>query len=465
VLVLVLALVLAFDGLGACLVCIIGVGPAAFGFVIAGKIMGLSANLVFSLARFFRLYFRAWWDEVIGSRNDAREFRMTAKRAVVLVFLGWLLPSLIVWNHVGLFLDDVFFPKWKEQAVEKPVFIIGNARSGTTWTHRVLAQDTASFTSPCLWEIMFAQSVTWRVLFYRIGRFDMKFGRPLSRIAKWLDKILLGQLSLHPMSLWYVEEDEWLLLNIGTCQLAALLFPMVDSFHDLIHFDDALSKTDRGVIMGYYRECIQRHLYATVYITKQKHFAKTGRHITKKIKPPRYLAKNPVFTLRLKGIFEVFPDANVVVMVRDPSKAIPSMVSYISSWWAVFASPTTRYPNKKNLTDMCSLHYTYPVDFRRTEPAIANRICFMHYELCVADLTKSFSALYAFLGLNMTGGMAAILDHEAILAQRYTSAHEYNIQELCGQSEQEFIEKHRLVYELYPGYARRSRRKQSIPSF
>ncbi|CAK8996924.1 Putative ZDHHC-type palmitoyltransferase 5 (Zinc finger DHHC domain-containing protein 5), partial [Durusdinium trenchii] len=389
-------------------------------------------------------------DKDSGDQAPGFEFELSAKRVAVLVALGAAIPALIVWNVSGCCwrCED-----WREEEVEKPVFIVGNARSGTTWVHRVLTLDTEQFTAPKLWEILFAQSVTWRVMFHRLGRLDEAVGRPAATSLWALNEMIFGAESrMHQFSLWDAEEDEWLMANISACQLLALLFPLIDDFRDLIYFDSTLSKPERLLIMGYFRTCVQRHLYAHRHLEDLRHRGLSGRNGSRARRPLRYLSKNPTFTLRMKTLLEVFPDCSVVVMVRDPYNAIPSMVSYIAHCWATFASPTTPYPFKAELTGMCSLHYSYPVGVSRANSDFAARVCFVHYELCIQDLANSFMDLYAQLGLPITGRMAGVLAREAVAVKGFRSNHAYSLQDTCGQTEEEFVEKHQAAFQLYPAY-------------
>ena len=49
--------------------------------------------------------------------------------------------------------DDLLYPDWREQKIKAPLFIVGNARSGTTFAHRVLASSSSSFTYFRTWEV------------------------------------------------------------------------------------------------------------------------------------------------------------------------------------------------------------------------------------------------------------------------------------------------------------------------
>lgn len=63
-------------------------------------------------------------------------------------------------------LDRLVYPQVADQPIDRPIFIVGNPRSGTTFLHRLLlgAGDTAAFE---LWEMMFP-AITARKLLGRI---------------------------------------------------------------------------------------------------------------------------------------------------------------------------------------------------------------------------------------------------------------------------------------------------------
>ena len=101
------------------------------------------------------------------------------------------------------------------------VFIIGNARSGTTWLHRAVTaskdgNDTASndtfFTTMLTWEIFFAASVTWRKLFILLHKLDGLIGSPVFSIIRFVDTTCFGSITIHPVGLFKAEEDEWIMM-------------------------------------------------------------------------------------------------------------------------------------------------------------------------------------------------------------------------------------------------------------
>lgn len=247
---------------------------------------------------------------------ERHQFKITLKRVVLFWTFSVAIVGMMIWNHIGFLLDNIFFPDWHKQDVNEPLFIIGNPRSGTTWAHRLIALDEELFTSMKTWEIMFAASVTWRHIFFALYKFDKKYLKSfflsaLDYSGNWLAR----DCKLHHVGLFEHEEDEWIMIHIFLSQLVLLAFPVGGALlYPLVEFDnfsfDMIPSATRKSIMLYYKDCVRRHMYFH--------------------KRPKFLSKNPPFTMRLESLCMVFPDARFLCLVRDPLQCVPSMISYIS---------------------------------------------------------------------------------------------------------------------------------------
>lgn len=255
-------------------------------------------GLLPSLYRTFFLMVHVLYIELFSGQT---QFRFTLKRICIYFILFCALPVLIVWNHVGLYLDDILFDDWRACEIDRPLFIVGNARSGTTWFHGlitnidnvdVIYEDTSTstdssplrFTTFRTWEILFAVSITWKLLLHRAHALDKSYlGGAMVRTLALIEDRLLGDTSMreryvHPIGLMNAEEDEWLMMHIGCSQLILFFFPLGSALlHPLIMFDDneddtsssdsgssgsaQLSASTRRMVFAYYRDCVRRHVY------------------------------------------------------------------------------------------------------------------------------------------------------------------------------------------------------------
>lgn len=322
-------------------------------------------------------------------RKNTSAFRVSFRRILIFVTVTATVTLLLIWNHVGFILDDIFFRSWRYQSVGRPLFLIGNARSGTTWLHRLITHDSDNFTTLKTWEILFAVSITWRWLFHTLFWLDSTllcgawFG-----VISIFDSYLFGSVKVHPIGLLEAEEDEWLMVYICMSQLILFFYPMGGAVLDpVINFDfspsgdgsDLLESKVRQQILLFYKQCVQRHMY---------YYAVLHAGNTQKRKPLIFVSKNPAFTLRIPSIYNAFPEARIVCLLRDPTQSIPSMISYIAIVWRTFAEPNQKYPKAKDLLGFCEAHYLFPLEHLREDKHPVHQWAFVSYHHLVSDLQK-----------------------------------------------------------------------------
>jgi len=56
---------------------------------------------------------------------------------------------------VGELFDYLFYYKYKQTNLSKPVFLIGHPRSGTTFLHKFILKNCTEFKGMYLWEMIF----------------------------------------------------------------------------------------------------------------------------------------------------------------------------------------------------------------------------------------------------------------------------------------------------------------------
>lgn len=200
-------------------------------------------------------------------------------------------------------LDHVLAPGFKRVPIDRPVFLLGNPRSGTTFVHRFLlhTEQLAAFE---LWEMLFPAVTARRLLGGLVGH--MAPFNPAQYHSS----------DAHETSLRDVETDDALaFLQFLDGPFAWAYF---DAWHDTFgspacraKFDPALeSPRDKERLYRYLEASWRRNLYA-----KQR---------------PRVVAKSSLFSLRAPELVERYPDCKLVYLVRDPLATIPSGMSLIT---------------------------------------------------------------------------------------------------------------------------------------
>jgi hypothetical protein len=340
-------------------------------------------------------------------------------------YLVFPLFMLVIWT--GLALDHLLFPGFRRRRLEAPVFITGNPRSGTTFLHRLLARDRR-FTTLEMWQILFAPSITARKVVTAVAAFDRRLGGLLHRRREHLENTWHELNTMHRVSLDEPEEDDYLLLHIWSALTTGLSAGVLEDALPYTYFDSAVPPDRRHRIFEFYRRCLQRHLHTIG--------AEEGR---------RYLAKNPALCPKLETLFEHFPDARVVYLVRSPLEMIPSYLSMMEFSWRAVGLPTEdrdsdghgdgdrlrgdlRTALREYLLEMATHWYRHPLEVLDRAPT--GRTCVVRYDDLVTDPEASVRRIYQELELEVTAELAAVLRRAAAGARRYHSRHDYSLEEL-----------------------------------
>jgi hypothetical protein len=295
----------------------------------------------------FSLFWRVTARSVFRSANT--HGALTRKRVIFLLLFYTFWPAMAIFTWACFLLDDLFFPAYRKQPVEKPLFILGNFRSGSTFLHRLLTRDARTFTSLRTWDIFLMPSITQRRLCHGLARFDAWLGGPAMKMVKRFDARFFGRVPIHKISLFEPEEDEMILMYAWSSFFVGFLFPFLDELPPYQFFDSAIPRAERQCIMGFYRSCLQRHLYAT-----------GGRY---------FLAKNPVFSAKIETLLELFPDARIVYLVRNPLDMLPSTLSWLSYAWHVSSDPQEQYPYRDEVLALTKYWYDHPLKVLDEKPS------------------------------------------------------------------------------------------------
>lgn len=374
----------------------------------------------------FSLLFRVACKSLFKTRGT--HARLTPKRLFFLAGIALFYCSVEIASWIGFFLDTILFPGYRRQAVRQPVFIIGPPRSGTTFLQRLLAEDEGRFSSMKSWEIMLAPSVTQKKLFAALGRLDSLCGSPLYRLARAAETRMFKKFStFHPISFFEAEEDGMILLHIFSSANAFFLLPFAEELWPYFVFDEQLPAAQRRRILGFYKRCVQNHLYA---FGADKIF----------------LSKNPLFSAMIQSLDEVFPDAKFIYLARTPLETVPSTISMVSSYFCTVMSPLEPYPYLNEQLELLSLYYTYPLQQLKNLPPDRQHI--IRYTALVEHTAQTVSDLCAAFGLPMSPAYRQLLESKQAKTQRHTSTHVYSLEKM-GLTRDAVVKKYAAVFDRF----------------
>jgi len=338
-----------------------------------------------------------------------------------------LVPGLYLIHSAFFFLDKILFPGLWFQKIEKPIFIVGHARSGTTLVSRLLAYDSERFNYFLYWE-MFFPSLTQKKIIRALGVLDRlvlnKFF--FNKLKAWDDKTFGPYRHIHNMGLWVPEEDDFVMNVTFFAAYWQLPAPLMDT-NDIFYLDKKPSAQRRRV-MNTFKECVRRQLYLN------------GGNKT-------HLSKNPVYSGRVGSILEAFPDARIVVNMRDPLECVPSNLKLMEGNYQGKGWELADYAESLKVLDEMSYDcFHIPKKVLQKNPQTPSMV--VDYRELVAHPRATIEKLYQTLGLPMTDNYAAILQERDSKSKKHSTNHSYSAKEFG----MDVGKLHRELAEFYEEY-------------
>lgn len=336
-------------------------------------------------------------------------------RNKVLLKLLLVTPLLTVFHTSCFLLDYVFFPALWRQQVIKPVFIVGHARSGTTLMHRLLAADGERFSYFYYWE-MFFPALTQRALVRALGFLDRKLLRGIIEkyLQAWDEKTFGSYRHIHEQGLWIPEEDQFVMHAAFLSQQWTVEMPLMHEV-DFFHIDELPARRKKRW-MHHYQECVKRQLLHN-----------GGAKV--------HLSKNPSMSGWVNALLETFPDARIVVMVRDPIQCIPSALKMMEgSWKARQWRPEQYAESLAAMTQISFESYRLPAQALVQRPATAH--CFVDYRELIANPKQTVEQVYKALGLTLSEEYSSYLSKQQEREKKHTSKFKYKLQDFAVTANQ-----------------------------
>lgn len=264
------------------------------------------------------------------------------------------------------------YPEIAHQSVDRPMFICGLPRTGSTLLHRLLAEDPANRV-PRAWEIDNPvpppDAVTYKT--------DPRI-RQVERRLAILNFLAPSFRTIHNLSAKSPEECIQLMANdfTGIYFLVALDLPSYRRWfydQDLTHAY-RLHKRQLQLLQFRYRGT-------------------------------RWVLKAPQHLTGLQSLLKVYPDACVVQLHRDPLKAVPSCVSLIATMRSAFydnVQPNT--VGDEWLTDLArSVQRGMQARVcAKANPACSARFIDLHYRDLVEQPLLAVRQIYDTFGYELT---------------------------------------------------------------
>jgi hypothetical protein len=177
---------------------------------------------------------------------------------------------------------------------------------------------------------------------------------------------------------------------------------------DFYHLDREPERKRRRV-QRFYADCIRRQLHLNG--------------------PDRiHLCKAPHFAGRVASLIESFPDAGIVVTMRNPHETIPSLLKLVKVGYQLRGWDEPRMARSLAVLAHQSFHtYAHPLEVLAKNPETKHAI--VDYRDLVAEPKRAVAEVYEALGLPLTSAFEAVLDDEQKRARKHESGHSYSLAE------------------------------------
>ena len=251
-------------------------------------------------------------------------------------------------------------PAILQEAIDRPIFITGLPRSGTTFLHTLLAQDPANRV-PLSWQTIYPYPLARDVGHDgRVARVDQQF--------RLFERLSPGVGSLHPLAASTPQE---------CTEITAHVFQSLR--FDTTHFVPSYQQWLIG----------EGHLAAFRF---HKRFL---QHLQHQMGKGQWVLKCPDHVFTLEAIKQVYPDARFVFVHRDPLSVLPSVAKLTE----LLRAPFTRKLDRHQIGQQVSERWIEGAGLIASDVEAADRIFHVHYRALITEPVKTVADLYAHFGL------------------------------------------------------------------
>lgn len=196
-----------------------------------------------------------------------------------------------------------------------------------------------------------------------------------------------------------------------------------------------------------YTEWFQKRDMTSTYEYHRYQLQYLGYHF----KGKQWVLKAPVHLLFLKYLFKVYPDAQVLHMHRDPLKVIPSMSSLVVISRGIHSDHVSEIETADQLLKLMSHNISQSVAYRESQAS--GQILDISFSELIKDTMTTVGNIYKWLGVDFTPAtetaMSNWLDKSKL--RQEGEPHQYSLDQF-GLNETRIRDCFTQYYERYTNY-------------
>lgn len=318
-------------------------------------------------------------------------------------------------------LADVWKQNWgalEAERIEKPVFIVGMPRSGSTFLHELLAEHP-EYRAPRVWEVMF----------------------PVASVQGG-----------HRENARRIHQAEWCLWWFRRlAPRADAVYPMraltpheCVAIHSYTFLSEEFISTVR---IPAYEAFVHSTDLSPVYVWEKRFL----QHLQLGSVAKRWVLKSPDHVYGLEELFSAFPDALIIQTHRNPLEVVKSSADLTQVLRALYGpggdAEELRTREARALAEATE-HF---IQFRDSHPELAERFIDVKYTDLIAEPVRTVQRICRQLDSPFTDRMANRMRHLASSRSRYRgrrASAEPSGRELATRSETDRFERYCARFEL-----------------
>jgi hypothetical protein len=303
----------------------------------------------------------------------------------------------VLCNRLRMQHDRALFPAIAREQVQKPIFITGLPRSGTTFLHALLAQDPAC-RAPQVWEVMHPSPPPESASY----RSDPRIARTCKELS-WIEILMPDFDKCHTIEARLPQEC----IAMTDHSFLSYLF---ESMYFVTSYRRWHDRQDKRPAY----ECHRRFL----------------QHLQWRCPGAPWVLKAPSHLMALDALFAVYPDAQVVLTHRDPLKVLPSCASFAK----VLRAPFTGNIDLKALGAEVSRRWAASAHLvtrmRSEQKQLQGNFFDVSYPELIRDPMTAVTGIYRHFGRELTGvAQAAMRRYVEQNPKDKNGAHRYSLEE------------------------------------
>lgn len=284
-------------------------------------------------------------------------------------YMGASLAALLV-SRLRVLDDRKKYPEIAHEKIDRPIFFIGMARTGSTLIQSLFAEDPANV-SPEFWEMMMPSPPP------KFGIGDERKQR-VAQIMKWHLEAAPGFETQHP---YFIEDGYRALAECGSIAEMSFMSYQFFAFYPVSSYQKWFAAADPTEAVRFHHMFLQ-HLQ----------WGRSGRH---------WVSKAVEHGVYLDALLTEYPDAHFVWTHRDPVKQLGSLCSNIMTVRQYSGLPVS---DVEGLSQEVfeSVRDIYGRAMRARDTADPQRFHDVYYQDLMADPIGVVRGLYEKMGRSLT---------------------------------------------------------------